>query len=104
MIVRFHPRAREEVIEAAKYYRDCAGLEIARAFLAAYRDARRLIEDAPEHWRLRSHGTRRVNLKRFPYYIAYLYLSEEDCIWIVAIAHASRRPFYWKERLVRALT
>ena len=40
----------------------------------------------------------RVNLKVFPYYIAYVIHS--GIIWILAIAHGARRPEYWLERRV----
>ena len=43
--------------------------------------------------RMRPTGYRRVNLKVFPYYAAYR--VEADTIWILAIAHAARRPEYW---------
>jgi plasmid stabilization system protein ParE len=46
--------------------------------------------------RLRSGGYRRVNLKIFPYYIAYVQIGET--VWILAIAHAHREPEYWIER------
>lgn len=46
--------------------------------------------------RLRPKGYRRVNLRVFPYYIAYFVWA--DAIWVLAIAHVSRRPEYWIER------
>jgi hypothetical protein len=39
----------------------------------------------------------RVNLKAFPFYIAYV--LEEDLIWVLAIAHGNRKPHYWKSRM-----
>ena len=36
-------------------------------------------------------------MARFPFTIRYLEL--QDCIWIVAFAHTSRKPGYWKARL-----
>jgi len=42
------------------------------------------------------HGTRRVLLKRFPYFIVFF--DWQDEIYIVAVAHAKRRPGYWKRR------
>lgn len=42
---------------------------------------------------LRSAGYRRVNLKVFPYYMAYFILG--DTTWILAFAHCRRRPEYW---------
>ncbi len=46
--------------------------------------------------RLRPGGYRRVNLKVFPHYIAYLEI--EDTVWILAIAHGHREPEYWIDR------
>jgi len=39
---------------------------------------------------------RRLNLRVFPYYIAYV--VRESTLWIVAIAHSRRRPEYWIKR------
>ncbi len=46
--------------------------------------------------RVRSGGYRRVNLKVFPYYIAYI--TREDTLWILAVAHGHRKPEYWIKR------
>jgi hypothetical protein len=42
-------------------------------------------------------GTRSWKTKRFPFRIVYL--EQPDRIWIVAVAHLSRKPNYWLERL-----
>ena len=54
------------------------------------------IGDHPELPRVRPNGFRRVNLKVFPYYIAYTILA--GTIWVLAIAHGARRPEYWIDR------
>lgn len=46
--------------------------------------------------RIRKGGYQRVNLKVFPYYIAYV--IREDTLWILAIAHNHRQPEYWIDR------
>jgi len=46
--------------------------------------------------RLRRGGYRRVNLKAFPYYIAYI--TRKDTLWILAVAHGHRKPEYWIKR------
>ncbi len=46
--------------------------------------------------RIRRGGYRRVNLKTFPYYIAYV--VREDILWILAMTHGHRKPEYWIER------
>ena len=45
---------------------------------------------------IRRGGYRRVNLKVFPYHIAYI--IREDTLWILAIAHGHRKPEYWIKR------
>ena len=48
--------------------------------------------------RIRPKGYRRVNLRIFPYHIAYI--IHEDEIWVLAIAHSARLPEYWIPRTV----
>jgi hypothetical protein len=54
------------------------------------------IERNSELPRLRPGGYRRVNLRIFPYYIAYIVRGAK--IWILAIANAHRASEYWVER------
>lgn len=51
----------------------------------------------PELPRLRPKGYRRLNLRVFPHYIAYV--IRQETILIVAIAHAYRRPEFWIDRV-----
>jgi hypothetical protein len=84
--------AEQELDKAVAYYEEIEpGLG-----LRLKSEARRLIEwiafnsEVP---RVRPRGYRRVNLKIFPYYVAYLVWS--DTVWVVAIAHNKKRPEYW---------
>ena len=54
------------------------------------------IMDNPIVPSIRKGDYRRVNLKVFPYYIAYI--IREDKLWILAIAHSHRKPEYWIAR------
>lgn len=51
----------------------------------------------PEVPRLRPKGYRRVNLCAFPHYVAYIIRA--DTIWVLAVAHAHRRPEFWIRRI-----
>ncbi len=51
----------------------------------------------PELPRMRRKGYRRVNLRAFPHYVAYV--IREETIWVVAIAHGHRRPEFWIDRI-----
>ena len=46
--------------------------------------------------RLRPGDYRRVNLRTFPYFIAYALRG--DCAVLLAISHAARKPEYWTGR------
>ncbi|MGK0188595.1 MAG: toxin ParE1/3/4 [Verrucomicrobiales bacterium] len=96
MRLRFHPEAIIDLEAAATYYKACAGTELAEQFESCYLAAERLVIESPLRWRKQIHHTRRVNLMRFPYHIAYFIW--EETIWIVAVAHSSRRPNFWKDR------
>jgi len=54
------------------------------------------IADHAELPRVRPNGYRRVNLRVFPYHVAYMIW--DDTIWVLAIAHAARKPEYWFAR------
>jgi toxin ParE1/3/4 len=40
---------------------------------------------------------RRVNLKVFPFYIAYV--TQGDLVWVLAVAHGNKKPGYWRDRI-----
>lgn len=56
----------------------------------------RWILDNPDVPMIRRGGYRRVNLKTFPYYIAYI--IRENILWILAVANGHSKPEYWIER------
>ncbi len=51
----------------------------------------------PLLWRLRPGGYRRVNLPGFPHYVAFV--NDEELALVVAVAHGSRHPDYFKNRI-----
>lgn len=88
--------AEHEFVESATYYESREpglGLRFRDEVVAAID----LILQHPEMPRLRPKGYRRVNLRTFPHYIAYVIRAHR--IWIVAIAHAHRRPEFWIGRI-----
>jgi toxin ParE1/3/4 len=64
---------------------------------AAARLAVRAIQVAPGRYPMGSGRTRRFVMDRFPFVIHYMDLP--DRVWIIAFAHTSRQPNYWKRRL-----
>jgi plasmid stabilization system protein ParE len=56
------------------------------------------IAQAPQRWARGPHRTRRFLLRNFPFLVIYRERSAGH-IQIIAIAHTSRKPGYWKERM-----
>jgi toxin ParE1/3/4 len=54
--------------------------------------------EAPQRWAASSHQTRKFLLRQFPFTLIYRERAS-GAIQVVAVAHTSRRPGYWKRRL-----
>jgi toxin ParE1/3/4 len=92
----FHPEALAEHEEAARYYA-AQQPDLDLRYIAAIEDAIGRICEAPERWRLFDGREVRRRLARvFPY--AVLYAIQPDHVLIIAVAHASREPRYWRHR------
>lgn len=93
--VVFHPEAEGEFLAAAEFYeahRRGLGVEL----IAEVRHAARALQRHPELGHQFSRRLRRLLVQRFPYGLLYRIEAEE--IFIVAVAHLSRRPGYWRRR------
>jgi toxin ParE1/3/4 len=98
--VRISEEATAEMAEAARWYEmHRAGLGI--EFLDAVDLAVAHIAEAPQLGSLvpgvSDQTIRRRPVRRFPYHVVYLELS--DRLQVLAIAHDRRRPGYWVGRL-----
>ena len=91
-----HPEALLEAEAGLLWYSSRSAIAGER-FLGALDRAIARICDAPERWPRYVAGTRRYVLLRFPYVIVYKPTREK--IVIYAVAHAKRRPGYWRNRL-----
>lgn len=93
--LEFLAEASDELEEATWYYQSCDP-ELGLRFRLLIEAACESISSAPLHWNERKGGFRRVNLRGFPYYIAFFIRT--DRVLVAAVAHASRHPDYWKKR------
>ena len=94
--LRFHPEAIDEAAAAADWYAAKAGEGIAANLELELKRAFDLIAEAPLRCPEHSRGTRRYLLRRFPFSIIYRVLPSS--IQVIAVAHARRRPGYWRKR------
>jgi plasmid stabilization system protein ParE len=93
---RFHEAADEELTEAVAYY-DTKASGLGDRFVADVKAATRYIEDYPHVAPVIEEGVRQKVLRQFPF--SLMYVVEEHDLFIVAVAHQSRRPAYWIDRL-----
>jgi toxin ParE1/3/4 len=92
----FHPEARLEYREAAAFD-EARRPGLGAAFTREIEAAIEHILAAPDRWRCIEQDVRRCLAHVFPY--GLLYSVEGDFILIIALAHGSRKPGYWRERL-----
>ena len=91
-----HPGAENDLRDAAAFYRKHADTRLSQALFTEFEHAVSLLLQHPGVGALWRNGKRRYIMRRFPYSIIYIGVSEE--IRILAIAHHSRRPEYWRGR------
>jgi hypothetical protein len=95
MRLAIHPEADQELEAAAVWYEERQS-GLGDDFLDEFERALRRIQADPERWRLFQGTNRKLNLDRFPY--AIVYSLRADDIYIKAVMHLHRRPFYWSHR------
>lgn len=96
MTSRFHEAAAVELAETVTYYDDKAP-GLGERFLDEVKEATRYIERYPEIAPVIEDDVRAKVLVRFPY--SLMYVVDENELYIVAVAHQSKRPAYWLDRL-----
>jgi hypothetical protein len=108
-MLRVHPEAEREWWRASRRYRDRAGVVVGERFDEAILTLLRRIEASPsafpQHGLLAVKGkagplfreVRKATVPRtFPFVIFYYVHRGEP--YVLAVAHAKRRPGYWAER------
>jgi toxin ParE1/3/4 len=94
-----HSEAEAEMQESVTFYRERGGDRLAKRFKQHVEAAFHAIVANPERFPPAPDlpGVQKFRLKHFPFSI--LYVQRPDYIWIVAVAHGSRKPGYWKHRV-----
>lgn len=94
--IEYHAGAATDVRNAVAWYQDRSP-KAALDFIEELRKASETICHAPDRWPIGRNNTRRFLLWRFPFTI--IYSEHKSIITVWAVAHGSRRPEYWEERL-----
>ncbi|MEM8739663.1 MAG: type II toxin-antitoxin system RelE/ParE family toxin [Planctomycetota bacterium] len=93
---RFHPEARREFDRQIEWFAD-ENLDVAQDFLDVSHARIDDVRWMPYAYSPYLHGTRKAGLG--PYPLRLIYRVKEGVVQIIAFAHTSRRPGYWRERL-----
>lgn len=88
--------AERDLIEGALFYAREANAELGLAFVVEFERALGVLCNFPHLGPVWRGTTRRFLLRRFPYSI--IYQVKPDEIRVIALAHQSRRPEYWRGR------
>jgi len=93
--VDLHPETIAEAAAAVKWYRERSDLASV-ALVAELDRAIASIAEAPDRWPQYLYETCRFLLHRFPFSVVYRRVK--DIVEVIAVAHARRKPGYWKKR------
>lgn len=95
MRIAIHPEAEQELSAAALWYEERqAGL--GGDFADEFETTLHRIVCEPARWRVFQGDNRKLNFHRFPY--AIVYSMQGESIFLKAVMHLHRRPFYWRDR------
>jgi toxin ParE1/3/4 len=91
-----HPAAQRELDLALDWYRERAGVVVARRLLRRYVRAGELLKRHPAIGTPALAEARKMPLMQFPYTLVYR--IDGAVIQVIALAHQSREPDYWVGR------
>ena len=94
--VTYHRLAASELIKSPEFY-ERRNPTLGEFFLSTFEVTLPRIQPNPELGSRADRMPRSWKTKRFPFRI--IYLEQPDRFWIVAVAHLSRNPNYWIQRL-----
>jgi plasmid stabilization system protein ParE len=93
--VAFHPKATRDVAEASDWYSQ-RSKRTSERFIFELDHVLHVISDHPELFETFGLGCRRALFRRFPYFVVYRFTAAT--IEVLAVAHAKRRPGFWRDR------
>lgn len=95
-MIRVHPAATDEALEAAVWYFGRNPRQGLR-FFERLREAYAEVDAHPLRWPAYRRRTRHFKLRSFPYLVVYR--PCQDVTFVLAVAHGKRKPAYWAKRL-----
>lgn len=94
--VDFHRLARDELRSVTAWYR-VRSPRAAEQFLMRLDETIARIQCDPESIFALGRKYRAIRVPKFPYQLVFR-IEADSTVFVVALAHASRRPGYWRNR------
>lgn len=103
-VVRVHPDAADEAVDAKRWYSRRGGRELGDDFMWRLNSLLERLREGGATLCATRQGLpnaqiRRVDMSRFPYSL-FVALEPNRHVIVLAVAHHRRRPGYWLPRLV----
>ena len=97
----FHQAAKEELLNARDYYDDLT-FGLGKLFITEIEKTINIIKRNPIAFPIIKKNIRKAVIMKFPYSI--LYIIEKNNIYLLAIMHQKRKPFYWENRITKNIS
>lgn len=95
VVLKFHSEASEELVDAEEWYFKKSP-NAAAHFILSVRETTEKIVSNPKRFVFATKKYQSCSVEDFPYEV--IFHHEGNLITIMAVAHAKRRPGYWKRR------
>ena len=94
--IRFTEEAEKDLADAAMWFADEVGIELANRFIDLVETNTRKIAENPEHYAIVYKNYRQCVIRPFSYVVTFRF--NDRTVEILAITHGSRNPKIWKRR------
>jgi len=95
LALKFHPKVASEIRASYLWYQsqtEGLGEDLLNELESAYK----AIIELPDTWPFFQKGFKRYLLSKFPFSV--IYRQNDNIIYVVAVMHNSRKPYYWANR------
>lgn len=96
--IKYAISVKQDVLESVIWYNQAQkGLGI--RFLKEVKEIINYIAENPENIQVRYQDVQMAVVKTFPFTVHFLFLKEENTLWILKVFHTSINPDKWIKRL-----
>ena len=96
MILEFHPEVEEEISYSYHWYEE-KSKGLGNKSISEIQNSLERIKANPRANQIVEKEIRRSLISKFPFGI--LYATENDTVYVLAVMHLKKKPFYWLNRM-----